>query len=88
MLITISKMRSIKNMQEVKTKCKTKPQVHVPKKNEKRNRVKQANMTTRLCFPGTKETFNTLQGWNSVGDFGSLNWNLACVQSNQIEAMT
>lgn len=36
-----------KNMEEVKTRCKTKPQVYIPKKNEKRNIVKQANVTTR-----------------------------------------
>jgi hypothetical protein len=34
-------------MEEVKTRCKTKPQVYIPKKNEKRNIVKQANVTTR-----------------------------------------
>ena len=35
-----------KNMEEVKTRCKTKPQVYIPQ-NEKRSIVRQANVTTR-----------------------------------------
>lgn len=30
-------------MEELKTRCKTKPQVYITKKNEKRNIVKQGN---------------------------------------------
>jgi len=41
-------------MEEVKTRCKTKPQVYIPK-NEKRSIVKQANVTTRYVFLGQKK---------------------------------